>query len=274
MDYRGAHKRLPNLAAPRRFTEKIQWRKLFDHNPYFTVLCDKLAVRDFIAGRAGPEFLIPLLWSGQPEAIPFDALEPPYVLKSTHASGQIIMVLGGEPIDREQIRAKAAAWLKSCYGTSHNEPGYINVPRRLMIERTLTTATGATPEEIRVFVFDGKAAILNTVLVEAGKIRNGAFHTPDWRRLDWHITRWLDRPFPPPERLHDILRTAEKLGAGFDHIRVDFYNCGTKIHIGEITLYAWSGLARFTPDEADFLLGNHWKIPNPLRRATKALFHG
>jgi hypothetical protein len=46
--------------APRRFTEKIQWRKLFDMNPVYAILCDKLAVRSYIAARIGEQFLVPL----------------------------------------------------------------------------------------------------------------------------------------------------------------------------------------------------------------------
>jgi hypothetical protein len=272
--YWAAHRRLPNLLAPRRFSEKMQWRKLFDLNPEFTVLSDKLAVRSFIAARIGEEFLIPLLWSGLPEDIPFDRLEPPYVLKSTHASGHVIMVNPGEPIDRVEIRRQAAAWLAFRHGAESGEPAYTHVPPRLMIERTMTTAAGAAPEEVRLFVFDGKVAVLNTVIVEAGKIRNGAFHTPGWTRLDWHFSRWLDRPFPPPQRLADMIRAAERLGAGFDHGRVDFYDCGEKIHVGEITVYAWSGLACFNPDSADFLLGKYWRLRRPLRRAAKAVLLG
>ena len=48
--YLEKHGRAPRLLRPRRFTEKIQWRKLFDFNPLFPTLCDKIAVRDYIAG--------------------------------------------------------------------------------------------------------------------------------------------------------------------------------------------------------------------------------
>ena len=60
---------------PRKFTEKIQWRKLFDLNSLYAVLSDKLAVRDFVTARAGEDVLIPLLWSGgDPANVPLAAL--------------------------------------------------------------------------------------------------------------------------------------------------------------------------------------------------------
>jgi TupA-like ATPgrasp len=89
--YKHAHNgRKPRLLRPRRFTEKIQWRKLFDLNPLYAVISDRLAVRNFIANRVGDDVLVRLLWVGDdPTAVPFDSLEPPYVIKSTHASGQL-----------------------------------------------------------------------------------------------------------------------------------------------------------------------------------------
>jgi hypothetical protein len=269
--YARAHGRAPNLLRPRRFTEKMQWRKIFDFNPAFPILCDKLAVRDFIAERVGHEHLIPLVWSGVPAEIPFDRVAPPFVLKSTHASGQVIMVGGDDIPDTSAIRAQAESWLTTNHGAAHDEPGYEPVPPRLLIEQTVTTADGARPDEVRLFVFDGKVAVVNTVFVEDGQLRNGAFHTPDWTRLSWHFTRTIDRAFPRPIRLHDMIELAERLGQGLDHVRVDIYDCGDRIWIGELTIYSWSGHARFNPDEADLELGAFWRTREPAWRSILAL---
>ena len=91
--YHARHGFYPSLIFPVRYTEKIQWRKLFDLNPFYPVLCDKLAVRDIVNERVGPEFLVPLLWTGNnPHAIPFEALPAPYIMKSTHGTGHTIIV--------------------------------------------------------------------------------------------------------------------------------------------------------------------------------------
>lgn len=255
-----AHGRLPRLLSPRRFTDKMQWRKLFDFNPAFPTLCDKLAVRDFIAARVGCEYLVPLLWTGAPADIPFDRVARPFVLKSSHASGQVIMVECDEILDSAAVRLRAESWLAKNYGAARNEPGYEAVPPRLMIEQTLTTASGTRPDELRLFVFDGKVAVINSVFMEDGRLRNGAFHTPDWTRLNWRFTRTIDDcDFPKPIRLDEMIGLAERLGDGLDHVRVDVYDCGDRIWIGELTIYSWSGHARFDPDEADFELGSYWR---------------
>lgn len=247
----------------------MQWRKLFDLNPQFAILSDKLAVRAFIASRVGGEHLVPLLWSGAAEGIPWERLEPPFVLKSTHASGDVIMVDTNAdiPLRREELQETAAGWLTRTYGVKDGELGYSEVPRRVLIEKTVTTPTGERPTEVRFFMFDGKIAVINTVFVESGQIRNGSFRREDWTPLDWRFTRVVDRDFPAPKRLRDMIGIAERAAAGLDHVRVDFYDCGDEFWIGEMTLYSWSGYARFAPDEADFLLGSAWRLGRPLRRA-------
>jgi hypothetical protein len=91
--YRGVFGRFPNLLRPQRFTEKIQWRKLFDLNPFYAVLSGKIAARDFVTARFGSQWLPPLLWIGDsPDEIPFDQLKPPFILKCNHGAGSNVIV--------------------------------------------------------------------------------------------------------------------------------------------------------------------------------------
>jgi hypothetical protein len=72
------HGHKPRLLRPGRFTEKMQWRKLFDLDPIYTVFCDKVATREFVAQRIGSDALVPLLWLGRdPAALSLDTLRPP-----------------------------------------------------------------------------------------------------------------------------------------------------------------------------------------------------
>jgi hypothetical protein len=49
----GCHQREPSLFSPRPYTGKTPRRKLFDANPLFRILGDKLAVPAYISARAG-----------------------------------------------------------------------------------------------------------------------------------------------------------------------------------------------------------------------------
>jgi hypothetical protein len=261
------------LARPERYTDKMQWRKLFDLNPLYAVITDKLAVRNFVASRVNPDILVPLLWSGaDPMAVPLATLEPPYVVKSTHASGHVLLVKDKQNVDVEAARASFSKWLAICYGTQHNEPGYIQVPRRLIVERMLLCADGSAPIEHRFFAFDGTVRFIQTTYRDATGPRHGAFQSRDWEPLDWYLLS-PNRPelFSKPKHLDEMIAIAETLSKGFDHMRVDMYATDDAIWFGELTPYAWSGLTVFVPDEADKLVGSYWHLRRPIRRALSGL---
>ena len=268
-DFRVHHKCAPRLLRPRKFTEKMQWRKLFDLNPLFAVLSDKLAVRDYVAARVGADVLVPLLWSGDdPNAVPFDTLAPPYIAKSTHAAGHGIYVGRHEDIDVAAARATMAQWLSHCHGTALCEPGYVPVPHRLIVERFLRAPDGARPLEHLLFVFHGRVRLVQTRVFENDRIRHGAFHDRDWRPVDLYLrTRPLEGGIPRPARFDEMVSIAERLGAGLDHVRVDLYDCHDRVRVGELTLYSWSGHHPTNPRSADYTLGAAWHIERPALRA-------
>jgi hypothetical protein len=273
-DYRLVTGRAPALLRPRRFTEKMQWRKLFELDPLFAVLSDKLAARDFVAARIGQGRQADLLWVGnEPDAIPFDQLVPPYVLKSTHAAGQTIIVRDTAALDVAAARTAARGWLAYCHGTAMNEPAYTHLPRRLIVERLLQCPDGTPPPERKVYVFGGRAIFIRTNTPDAnGQPLFGDLHSRDWTRLP--ITWWSPVhpvPPPPPTRLADIISIAECLGAGLSHCRVDIYDHGDTLTVGEVTLYSQSGLVVYSDPAFDLVLGAHWAIRWPMLRALRAV---
>jgi hypothetical protein len=272
--YRNSYGFYPSLIFPIRFSEKMQWRKLFDLNPAYSILCDKLAVRDFVRERVGQELLIPLLWFGDdPSAIPFDTLEPPYILKSSHASGHAIIVENKASLDETAIRETARNWLTWNHGKALDEPGYVHVPHALFVEKLLLNRDGSLPLEHKVLVFDGVPRVIITVTVSAkNRARFESYHTPDWIELPWNILTPLGHSLNPPRLLEEIIEVAERLGAGFDHLRIDLYECEDRIYAGEMTVYFHSGLQPITPDSADFVLGAYWKIRLKWLRALWAIF--
>jgi teichuronopeptide biosynthesis TupA-like protein len=265
--------RSPRLLRPRRFTEKIQWRKLFDLNPVYGVLSDKLAVRDFIAERVGGDVLTQLLWVGDdPDAVPFDTLDPPYVIKSTHASEQIMFVRQRVDVNASTAIPTLKAWLAEDYATRVDEPGYMAVPRRLIVERMVLGADGNPPMERKLYLFDGRVRFVQSLYRDETGLRHGAFHNPDWRPLDWYLKTPNQHELAPrPKRYADMVAIAECLGKGFDHLRVDFYDAHDSMWVGELTAYSWSGWSPFTPDEADILVGSFWSLPRPTWRALNAM---
>lgn len=260
--YHARHGFSPSLIFPVRYTEKMQWRKLFDLNPLYAVLCDKAAVRDIVSERVGPEYLAPLLWVGSPDDIPFETLEPPYIIKSTHGTGQIIVVEDKAGLDERAVRETAGAWLDQCHGTALDELGYVHVPHRLVVEKLLLRADGSAPIERKIYVFDGTARVVQSTIVSMqDRTRLVSHHDMNWTELPWTITNPRPTgPVDPPRHFGEMIRIAERLGTGFDHVRVDMYECDDKIYVGEMTVYSYSGLHPIQPDSADYVLGSYWNL--------------
>ena len=86
------HKKL-NLEHPKTFNEKLQWLKINDRRPEYTMFVDKYAVRKYISETIGEDYLIPLVggpWE-TPEEIDFDSLPNQFVIKCNHNSGGTII---------------------------------------------------------------------------------------------------------------------------------------------------------------------------------------
>lgn len=276
--------RVPNYVNPRLYTEKVQWRKLFDRRPLLPLLCDKLAAKEFALLRA-PDVSVPeTLWTGtDPEAVPFDELEPPYVVKANNRSSAIVFVETEEDLDREATRAACRRWMsKRAHKSLLYEWGYGRVESKLLVERFLPRGDeSGSPPDLKVFVFDGRPAYL---YVRDPVTDSKTVWDAEGRRMPWD--RWTGLPVRKPERFGglehppagfaDVMDAAGRIAAGFDHLRVDLYYLEGRVYFGEMTVYASSGhkpwypndarLDPFPPDDVDRATGAEWQLPVLARR--------
>mgnify|MGYP002522701766 CR=1 FL=1 len=44
-----------DLTSPKTFSEKLQWLKLYDRNPEYTKMVDKITAKDYVAGIIGDQ---------------------------------------------------------------------------------------------------------------------------------------------------------------------------------------------------------------------------
>ncbi len=77
-----------NLIEPRTYSEKIQWLKLYDRRPEYTIMVDKVLAKEHVKKIIGSQYIIPTLgvWEN-PDDIVFSDLPERFVLKCNHNSG-------------------------------------------------------------------------------------------------------------------------------------------------------------------------------------------
>ncbi len=257
------HKTL-NLDNPQTFNEKLQWLKLYDRRPEYTVMVDKYAVKDYVAGMIGEEYIIPLLgvWD-QFDDIPFDKLPDQFVLKCTHDCGGIIICRNKKEFRRAEAKKKLERCMKRNYYWYSREWPYKDVTPRIIAEKFMEEEPGADLKDYKIFNFDGKPRLIQ-VDFDRFTDHKRNLYTTDWQYLEAAIQFPTDpqKKIRKPERLQEMLKLAGRLSRGIAHVRTDFYIIHDRIYFGELTFYHGSGLEHFTPDLLGKYMGEMIKLPS------------
>ncbi|MBQ2704037.1 MAG: glycosyl transferase [Clostridia bacterium] len=266
--YSRFHKKL-NLKNPRTFSEKIQWLKLYDRRPEYSMMVDKYEVKKYVADIIGEEYIIPTLnvWNSFDE-IDFDTLPNQFVLKCTHDSGGLVICTDKATFDKEAARKKIEASMKAKYFYHTREWAYKNVKPRIIAEQYMEDDTTKDLRDYKFFAFDGDVTMLfiATERQEKDSETKFDFFDSDFNHLDF-INGHPNAKIPPakPQNFELMKELASKLSKGIPHVRVDFYEVNGKVYFGELTFCHWSGLMPFEPDEWDEKLGDWIKLPPKTR---------
>ena len=260
--YFRSFKRLPNLANPTTFNEKIAWRKLYQHDERFKIFADKIAVKQEISDLVGEEYVIKTLWAGDnPEGIPFDTLEPPYVIKTNHSNGGHIFIRAPADIDKGAISATLRKQLSDSYAHRWREWGYIGIPHKILVEEMISDAEGNIPQDHRFYVYHGRIHFISLDYNGHKNLRRDIYNR-DWELLPVGIHRpRTGKAVPRPACLDEMIEVAETIGSLFDFARVDLYATASGVKFGEVTFYPIAGLGRFEPLEWDAKFGAAWRLP-------------
>ena len=251
--------RIPNTKAPPTFNEKLLCYKLNLRGQTSLVqLVDKIEAKRLVAAKVGSDHIIPTLWFG--EALPARSERnwpKPYVLKSSHGSGQNHFVRFDQDEDWDEIEPIVQEWLGRVYGHADREWMYTKVPPRLLVEPYM--GNGDTlPVDYKFFVFNGAVKMIQVDLGRGTDHRRDLF-TPQWRRFDFEFEYPNSgSEVPPPKMLPRMIEIAERLSEGLSFVRCDLYEINGQVYFGELTFFPEGGMGLFSPREADLMVGNLW----------------
>ena len=251
-----------DLDNPQRYTAKIQWRKLYDKNPMYSVLADKYAVRQWVKDKIGEEYLIPLLgvWE-RAEDIDFRLLPESFVLKTNSASAANIIVRDKKDINRKLIIEQLNYWLEFPFWAKYGEFHYKEIPPKIIAERYMQCEGTDDLTDYKFLCFNGKPCYC-TVEVDRFHGHKQLVYDSDWILQDWRINQFesYSGSIEKPAQFETMLGLAETLSKGFSHVRVDLYLSRQKIYFGEMTFTPGSGYVSIVPDEYDYILGEQWTL--------------
>lgn len=262
------HRKL-NLKNPQRFTEKLQWYKLYYRTPLMRQCADKWEVRKYVEDCGLSHILVPVVGVyNNVEEIKFEQLPEKFVMKDTLGGGgnEVIICSDKSKFNKEEAISKMKEWLAS--GTSYKYGGrewvYGGRKHRVLIESFLESV----PDEgglidYKFFCFQGKVEYLYVIADRrVGQKAGLGIFTPDYEKLE--VVRCdeepLKREVKKPSNFKEMLKVAEILSKPFPEARVDLYNIKGKIIFGEITFFDGSGYMSFEPDEFDFVMGEKFVL--------------
>lgn len=253
--------RFPNWKKPQTFSEKLQWLKLYDRRPVYTMMVDKYAVKRYIADILGEEYIIPTLgiWD-TPEDIEWEKLPSQFVLKTTHGGGNmgVIICRDKNTFDIKKAIIKLKENLKIDLFDIWREWPYKDVAKRIIAEKYLEpcSESGDLPD-YKLFCFNGEPRFCQVISGRESKMCID-FFDKEWTHQPFHEPR--NYPFADvlpekPKNLDKMWRLAAMISKGYPFLRIDFYEVKNDIYLGEITLYPTSGMGGFAPEMYDKVFG-------------------
>lgn len=257
-----------NLDAPKTFNEKIMWTKLYYQNPLITVCSDKFAVKDYVKETIGEGYYVPTIASwDDPDDIDFDALPDSFVLKVNWSSGYNIIVKDKSELDYDDTRRTLKMWMKPDRNSYYQffNWGFKHAKPVVYAEEYLEQIDGQV-YDYKFFTFNGEVKALFIATDRSSNDVTFDFFDRDFNYLPFTYgnTRHAN-PLPPKPRNYDkMVELAEKLAKPFPFVRVDFYEVGDKIYLGEMTFYSGGGLLPFEPVEWDYKFGEWFILPEKM----------
>ena len=253
-----------SLRNPQTMNEKLQWLKLYNRKPEYTMMVDKILVKDYVSGLIGPEHVVPTIavWDS-PEEIDFGSLPDKFVLKTNHSGGNtgVILCKDKNSFATQEALVRLKKSLRSNIYKLYREWPYKDVCKRVFAEELLEDEEGIN--DYKFYCFDGH---VDSVLVCVDRqIGQPKFYFFD---ENWKLRRYNKRgkeapedfTLPKPLNVDRMFEIARMLSKGIPFVRVDLYNVNGKIYFGELTFFPASGFDANRLPEADLYFGGLIRI--------------
>lgn len=266
IQYRIKCKHKLHLDKPERYTEKIQWYKLYYRDPVMRQCADKYQVRQYVESKGLGNILNELYAVyNSPEEITFEGLPEEFILKLSNGSSTNLIVENKDTVILDEVRKTFKHFYAQSGSSAGREWVYTSDQKPVVIAEKLlrdpNNARGSL-RDYKILCFGGEVAYIICV---------DGRHTPDychvvydaeWNKQDVIIGESSNAAnYEKPANFDRMMEIARILSADFPAARIDLYSIEGKIYFGEITYFPWSGYMRFTPDSFDEELGSKFILP-------------
>ena len=256
--------RILNLKEPKRYTEKIQWYKLFYRNPVMLQCADKYQVRQYVESKGLGHILNELYDVFQtPDDIRLDHLPEKFAMKLSNGSGTNLLCRDKSALVLPDVKQKFREYLVQSGSSAGREWVYQSGNKVIVAEKLLEDPSrpGQDPRDYKILCFNGQPEYIICVDGRYTPDYCHVVYDPLWNKQDVIIGQSSNAAnYQKPDTLEEMLEIARILSKDFPAVRIDLYDIEGKIIFGEMTYFPWSGYMHFTPDEFDYTLGGKFVL--------------
>ncbi len=245
-----------NLSNPQTFNDKLNWLKLYDTNPTYTDLVDKIKVKAYVANTIGIEYVVPLIGSWKnANDIDFDNLPERFVLKCNHDSASVFVCKNKEDFKKTVICNKLNKSLKNNFYKMGREKPYKNIDRKILCEEYIDGELF----DYKFYCFNGEPKFLYIATGLAGdhslKID---FYDLELNQLPFYRTDYdrLGKSVRPPNDMSKLIEMAKSLSKNIPFVRIDFMETNEKTYFAEFTFSPSAGALILEPKEYNKIIGD------------------
>ncbi len=250
-----------DLKYPQKFTEKIQYIKLYKSSNLRKRVADRKLVREYVSDKVGDDYLIPLIgiYDELNNEI-WGSLPVQFVLKANHGCGMTKIITDKSSESYDEIFIQTEKWKDFDYAKYGREWIYRDLPRTLLAENLLLNENNSVPEDYKFFCFEGRVELIQVDFKRFGDQKRNLYDR-NFNQFDATLLYpTYKKPVPRPQNLEKAVQVAEVLSSDFNFIRVDLYLPDEKIYFGELTNYPGNGFAQFSPLSFEYKMGNLLKL--------------
>lgn len=260
--YRVKFRRKLDLKSPKTLDEKILYLKLRDYeiNPLVRQCADKYAVREYVNKCGLSEILNDLIAVyDRVEDINWERLPNQFAMKWNFGCGYNILCSDKTSLDIQMVSNQMKRWGKSKYHLGYSEMQYKGVPKKIIVEKYLSSGEGKLPEDYKVYCFNGKAKYVMVCIGREKGHPKFYYYNRAWN-LQMLSQDAKDSGgnvnIAKPQNLDLLFQIAEKLSEPFEFVRCDFYILDDKIYFGELTFTPGGGMDTARLPEAQYHFGD------------------
>lgn len=254
---------LPNYEHPRTLNDKVAYylENYFFKSPITKVIGTKYFAKKYVADIVGNEHVVQLLgvWDN-PEDINWDLLPNKFVLKTVRGNfGREVILVS------DKSKLNVSGMVKQLRFLCENTPGIkeFKIDNKRIIAEELLEPEGNDLIDYKFFCSFGKPLVAYCLAMKKNSETDvdsktfSFYSVPEWKRLYIKADTHGFNNIPKPKNYIKMIELCEKLSKPFPLIRIDLYEIGDRVLVGEITEDASGGKSIMNPVIWDFKLGEN-----------------